>query len=52
MKQMVHLQPLVIYVNPKEELVVAVGAYFKPRVPDAMELIKEHIEPMVLKAEL
>ncbi len=38
----------VIYVNPKEELVVAVGAYFKPRVPDAMELIKEYIEPMVL----
>ncbi len=41
-----------IYVNPKEELVVAVGSYFKPRVPDRIDLIKEYIEPMVLKGNL
>ncbi len=35
----------VIYVNPKEELVVVIAAYFKPKVADSMTLIKEHIEP-------
>lgn len=41
-----------IYVNPKEELVVVVGSYFKPRVPDVMELIKDKVEPMVLDGTL
>ena len=41
-----------IYVNPKEKLVVAVGSYFKPRVPDVMDLIKDKVEPMVLAGML
>ncbi len=42
----------VIYVNSKEQLVVAVGSYFKPRVADRMDLIKKHVEPMILSGEL
>ncbi|MBP3620453.1 MAG: serine hydrolase [Lachnospiraceae bacterium] len=41
-----------IYVNSKEELVVVIGSYFKPRVPDVMELIKDKVEPMVLDGTL
>lgn len=41
-----------LYVNPKEELVVVVGSYFKPRVPDVMDLIKDKVEPMVLDGTL
>lgn len=36
----------VIYVNPKKELTVAIGSYFKPRVADRMKLIKETLEPL------
>ncbi len=38
----------VIYVNPKEQIVIAIGSYFKPRVLDRMALIKEYIEPMLI----
>lgn len=38
----------VIYISPKERLVIAIGSYFKPRTPDRIKLIKEYIEPMVL----
>lgn len=41
-----------LYVNPKEELVVVIGSYFKPRVPDVMDLIKDKVEPMVLDGTL
>lgn len=36
----------VIYVNPKKELTVSIGSYFKPRAADRMKLIKEKIEPL------
>ena len=36
----------VIYVNPKQDMVVVIGSYFKPRVEDRMKLIKEYIEPL------
>lgn len=35
-----------IYVNPKQEMVVIIAAYFKPRVEDPIKLIKEYIEPL------
>ena len=34
----------VIYINPKKELVVAVSSYFKPKVFDRIDFIKEQIE--------
>jgi CubicO group peptidase (beta-lactamase class C family) len=37
----------VIYVNPKEKLVVAITATFVPKAKDRMSLIKGQIEPMV-----
>ena len=36
----------VIYINPKENMVIIIASYFKPRVEDRMKLIKEYIEPM------
>lgn len=36
----------VIYVNPKKEMTVVIGSYFKKGVADRMELIKEFIEPL------
>lgn len=36
----------VIYVNPKKQMTVSIGSYFKPRVADRMKLIKESIEPL------
>lgn len=36
----------VIYVNPRQEMVVAIASYFKPRVEDRIKLIKEYIEPI------
>lgn len=36
----------VIYINPKENMVIIIASYFKPRVKDRMKLIKEYIEPM------
>lgn len=37
----------VIYVNPGKNTVVAVTATFKPRVFDRIQLIQEHIEPLL-----
>ena len=39
----------VIYVNPKQEMVVVVASYFKPKVEDRIKLIKEYIEPEFAK---
>lgn len=36
----------VLYVNPKQELVVVIASYFKPKAEDRMKLIKEYIEPL------
>lgn len=36
----------VIYINPKREMTVVIASYFKPRVEDRMNLIKEYIEPL------
>lgn len=36
----------VIYINPKENMVIIIASYFKPRVKERMKLIKEYIEPM------
>lgn len=36
----------VIYVNPKQNTVIIVASYFKPKVEDRMKLIKEYIEPI------
>jgi hypothetical protein len=38
----------VIYVNPGNEVIVAVASYFKPTVFDRVDFIREHIEPFVL----
>ena len=38
----------VIYVNPGNEVVVAVASYFKPTVFDRVDFIRVHIEPFVL----
>lgn len=35
-----------IYVNPKQDLVIIIASYFKPRVEDRIDLIKEYIEPI------
>ena len=37
----------VIYINPKKELVVAVSGYFKPKVFDRIDFIKEQIEEKI-----
>lgn len=37
----------VIYVNPSKNTVVAVTSTFKPRVLDRIEMIKQHIEPLL-----
>lgn len=37
----------VLYVNPTKKIVVAITSLFKPKVKDRIELIKEHILPMV-----
>lgn len=37
----------VIYINPKKELVVAVSSYFKPKVFDRIDFIKEQIEEKI-----
>ncbi|MDP4093934.1 MAG: serine hydrolase [Bacillota bacterium] len=36
----------VIYVNPKQKMVIIIASYFKPIVEDRMKLIKEYIEPV------
>lgn len=36
----------VIYVNPKQDMIIVIGSYFKPRATDRMKLIKEYIEPL------
>ena len=36
----------VIYVNPAENIVVAIASLFKPLARDRIELIKEYIEPL------
>lgn len=36
----------VIYFNKKNRIVVSIASFFKPRVKDRIELIKEHIEPI------
>ena len=38
----------VIYVNPGNEVVVAVASYFMPTVFDRVDFIREHIEPFIL----
>lgn len=37
----------VLYVNPEKEIVVAVTGTFKPTVFDRIDLIQEHIEPLL-----
>lgn len=36
----------VIYINPKQEMVVVIASYFKQKTEDRMKLIKESIEPL------
>ena len=36
----------VIYVNPHNNIVIAISSLFKPRVIDRIEFIKEHVEPI------
>ncbi len=38
----------VIYINPRQEMIVIIASYFKPKVADRMKLIKEYIEPLWL----
>lgn len=37
----------VIYINPEQNIVVAVASYFKPTVFDRVDFIMEHIEPFI-----
>ena len=37
----------VIYINPEQNIVVAVGAAFKPRIFDRVQFIQEYVEPML-----
>ena len=37
----------VIYINPEQNIVAAVGATFKPRIFDRMQFIQEYVEPML-----
>lgn len=36
----------VIYVNTKNQIVIAIASFFQPKVNDRMALIKEHLEPL------
>ncbi|MDR2718959.1 MAG: beta-lactamase family protein [Treponema sp.] len=36
----------VIYINPKEKMVVSIASLYKPTAKDRVELIKKYIEPM------
>lgn len=37
----------VIYINPNENIVIAVTAYFKPTIFDRIDFIQEYIEPFI-----
>ena len=37
----------VIYVNPEQDIVVAVASYFKPTVFDRVDFIREYVEPVI-----
>ena len=37
----------VIYVNPVNNVVVAVSSYFKPTIFDRVDFIQEYIEPFI-----
>lgn len=39
----------VIYVNPTPKIVISIASLFKPTAKDRIELIKEHIEPYVIR---
>ena len=39
----------VIYINPVNNLVVAVTSYFKPTIFDRVDFIREYIEPIICK---
>ena len=39
----------VIYVDPEQNIVVAVSSTFKPRIFDRVQFIQEHIVPMLVK---
>lgn len=38
----------VIYVNPAENVVIAVTSYFKPTILDRIDFIQDYIEPLIL----
>ena len=38
----------VIYVNPNENIVIAVTSYFKPTIFDRIDFIQEYIEPFII----
>lgn len=37
----------VIYVNPRKKAVIAIASLYKPRAKDRIELIQQHIEPLL-----
>lgn len=39
----------VIYINPENNIVIAVTSYFKPTIFDRVEFIQEYIEPLINK---
>lgn len=39
----------VIYINPRENVVISVASYFKPTILDRIDFIQEYIEPFVLE---
>lgn len=41
----------VIYVNPLEQIVIAVTSYFKPTIFDRVDFIQDYIEPMIVNGE-
>ncbi len=42
----------VIYVNPDENIVIAVASYFKPTIFDRVDFIREYIEPFVCETNI
>ena len=39
----------VIYINPNEDIVVAVSSYFKPTVFDRVDFIENYVVPYIKK---
>lgn len=39
----------VIYVNPTDEIVIAIAGTFKPTVFNRIEFIQKHLEPLLLE---